>query len=363
MKSIENHALILIPAFEPDERLVHYVKKLNQYDLTPILVVDDGSGENYRSIFHSLEELGCIVLTHYTNMGKGRALKTGFSYIRDNNLGCSCIVTVDCDGQHAVEDAYRMAQTAVKHPDVLVLGIRNFKEPYIPFKSLLGNRLTSFIMFLFFGRYLPDTQTGLRAFGPMFMKALLNIPGERFEYETQMLIFCIRSKIPIVEIPILTIYEHQNKGTHFHPVKDSIKIIAVITAAFIKYVSASIVSAIIDLGLAWALFDLLRPMMQETDFLRIAAATVLSRMVSIIVNYLLNKKIVFRSTYARKHTLYRYLVLCMLSMGMSVIGVYLLHTIFHFDERAAKLICDTLLFLMNYQLQMRWVFALKGVKK
>ncbi|MED4957638.1 glycosyltransferase, partial [Paenibacillus macerans] len=74
---------ILIPAFEPDERLLNLIGQLKKMPETRIVIVDDGSGEAYRPIFDSARAAGCIVLRHEVNRGKGRALKTGFRYLLD----------------------------------------------------------------------------------------------------------------------------------------------------------------------------------------------------------------------------------------------------------------------------------------
>lgn len=362
MEILKKSRIILIPAYEPDYRLISYVKELHGHGLNDIVIVNDGSGSAFEKIFHTLEEMGCVILVHQLNRGKGMALKTGYRYIHDAYPDYTCIITADSDGQHAAEDVFLMANKALNHPDGLILGERDFKTSGIPAKSLMGNRLTSAIFALFFGRYLPDTQTGLRAFGPRLTGLMCEILGERFEYETRVLIFCIRSKIPLIEVPIQTIYENENKGTHFHPIKDSFKIISVITSDFMKFISTSILCAAVDMGLAWVMFDLLREIFTGADFIRIMIATVAARFVSIGVNYSLNKNLVFGNEHTGENSLYRYLALCAINMILSAISVYLLHTLLNMDEKIAKVICDVILFLFNYQLQSRWVFAIRGLK-
>ncbi|WP_159442064.1 bifunctional glycosyltransferase family 2/GtrA family protein [Clostridium sp. Marseille-P2415] len=356
MKQAEKHSIILIPSLEPDAKLPVYIKELNKYGLSRIVIVDDGSGGNYQNIFNALENGGCTVLRHRENLGKGTALKTGFQFIKENLNGYSCIVTVDSDGQHAAKDVYKLIKEAVCRPDALLLGVRDFKEAGVPAKSLIGNRITSAAFAALYGRYLSDTQTGLRAFGPMLMDQMLAIKGSRFEYETQVLITCIRSKIPILTIPIQTIYENENRSTHFNAVGDSLKIIRIITSDFIKFFSSSIICSAIDLGIAWALLDLLKSVLQGKDFLRIIFATVAARWVSIAANYLLNKNFVFQDKQAKGRGLIRYLILCVINILLSAAGVYILHTALGSNEKMAKMICDTGLFIFSYQIQQRWVF-------
>ncbi|MEC0123279.1 GtrA family protein [Paenibacillus pabuli] len=355
-KTKDGKTIILIPSLEPDERLLAYVRQLREYGLTNIVIVDDGSGEAYQLIFEELSEKGCVLLRHTENLGKGAALKTGFQYIGQQFDASSFVVTADSDGQHAAEDVYRLAKEARLQPDALVLGVRDFSEGGIPPKSLLGNRMTSSIFAVLYGKKLSDTQTGLRAFGPGLLAFMQDVRGTRFEYELQMLISCIQSGIPIHTMPIQVIYENGNAGTHFKAVKDSARVMGVLFSNFLRFISSSVASSVVDLGIAWFLIDFLRPMLAQQDYLRILLATVIARIISIVVNYVLNRHFVFRKEDSQG-SLWRYLTLCGLIILLSSTGVYLFHTIFFVDEKIAKFVCDALLFLLSFQLQRRWVFA------
>jgi dolichol-phosphate mannosyltransferase len=232
---LDHETIILIPSLEPTEKLIHYVDELKEYGFYRIVVVDDGSPEPYRLIFERLREQGCAVIHHAENMGKGAALKSGMHYIRANYPSYSCVVTVDSDGQHAAEDVYQVARVAKRQAGALVLGIRDFRQPHVPIKSWIGNRISSAVFALLYGRYLQDTQTGLRAFGPQVLPLMLQVPGDRFEYELQVLIACIRSGIPIVTLPIRVIYENGNAGTHFKPIRDSLSIMKVMLSHSVRF--------------------------------------------------------------------------------------------------------------------------------
>lgn len=354
--------IILIPSLEPDVKLISYVQKLKAYGLTNIIIVDDGSGEEYQSIFKTLHNDGCIILRHAENRGKGCALKTGFQYIQSNCNYFSSVVTVDSDGQHACEDVYRLAKYSYIHPNALILGVRDFSNPEIPLKSLLGNRFSSSLFAALYGRYLPDTQTGLRAFGPSALKFMLNIPGSRFEYEIQVLISCMQLGIPILTLPIQCIYFNENKGTHFKPFRDSFQIVFILLSYFIRFSFSSLMSAVIDLGIAWFLLDVFRSVLPQQDFFRIFMSTTIARLISIAMNYLLNKHFVFQRKKTGTGSLYRYLILCLLIIFLSTSGVYLLTAVFLINEKVGKVICDSLLFILSYRVQQRWVFARGGKK-
>ena len=117
---------IVIPAYEPEFCLIDYVKELEEAGFSKPLIVDDGSGAAYETIFSTLKQMGCTVLTHSVNRGKGAALKTAFQYLLDAETDLPGVITVDCDGQHTVKDVTAVKVSLSAHPDTLVLGCRNF---------------------------------------------------------------------------------------------------------------------------------------------------------------------------------------------------------------------------------------------
>jgi dolichol-phosphate mannosyltransferase len=362
MKNQNNEkVIILIPSLEPDKNLLSYVNEMKACGLIDIIIVDDGSGEAYQPIFNKLADDGCVVLHHSENRGKGCALKTGLYYIQENYNPFAYVVMVDSDGQHAIEDVVRIIELSKQNPNALTLGVRDFNKPGIPVKSLLGNRVASFMFFALYGKLLIDTQTGLRAFGVPLIEFMLAVRGNRFEYEIQMLIACLQADIAIQTIPIQVIYENNNKGTHFKPFQDSIQIMGTLFSNFLRFLSSSIISAAVDIGIAWFFLDFLRPFV-HSEYLRILAATVIARVISIGVNYLLNRNFVFQEKKAAGKSLSRYLILCVMIIIFSTTGVYGLHISFGVNEKIGKIICDTLLFILSYQVQQRWVFA-KGDTK
>ena len=144
---------LLIPSYEPEERLVGYVDDLASRGLCRIVVVDDGSGESYRGIFDRLgEKPFCTVLHHDVNKGKGAALKTGYAYIHGQMPDVAGVVTADADGQHSPDDCARMAAALVEDGDSVFIGSRDFSFGKVPFRSWIGNRWSSFTFALVLGR-------------------------------------------------------------------------------------------------------------------------------------------------------------------------------------------------------------------
>ncbi len=216
---------VIIPALNPEETLIDYVKSLLSKGFREVIVINDGSRENLSYIFSQLENLDrCTVLTHVKNRGKGRALKTGFQYYLQHFSDLSGVVTADADGQHTVEDVCKVAEKLQEVKSHLVLGIRDFKEAHVPKRSYIGNTITSFAFYLFFQQKLVDTQTGLRAIPTREIRRMIQLRGERYEYEINMLIYANKMKLPIEEVKIKTIYYNNNEGSYYKTIRDSWKI-------------------------------------------------------------------------------------------------------------------------------------------
>jgi glycosyltransferase involved in cell wall biosynthesis len=141
--------IIIIPAYKPNMGLLDIVRSLKQI-FKYLIIVNDGSGDEYLNIFHDVESMGCTVLHHYVNMGKGRALKTAFNEAihimkEHGEVSWGGVITADADGQHMIEDIVKISNILEADEDSLVLGCREFDSKQVPFKSKFGNTLTRFV--------------------------------------------------------------------------------------------------------------------------------------------------------------------------------------------------------------------------
>jgi len=222
----------LIPAYEPENTLVALIERLSS-ELRAVVVVDDGS-QKAGGIFASLPRAESVIqLTHPRNRGKGAALKTGLSGILRRFPDTLGVVTVDADGQHLPEDILRVARALTESPDRLILGVRTFAAG-TPFRSRLGNLWTCGEFFLLTGHRVRDTQTGLRGLPSALLPRLLELPGERYEYEIRMLVDCVRHLAAPVQIPITTVYADGNATSHFRPLADTFRTQRALFAAVLR---------------------------------------------------------------------------------------------------------------------------------
>ncbi|MBP0981038.1 MAG: bifunctional glycosyltransferase family 2/GtrA family protein [Oscillospiraceae bacterium] len=349
---------VIIPSLDPDEKLNNVVNGLLARGFEDIVIVNDGSRAENRFRFDELAKLPqCTVLTHEQNRGKGAALKTAFDYVIKNRKNCIGVITADGDDQHHPDDIANIANELQNQPEkALILGVRNFSQSDVPFRSRFGNRMTSLLFSLLCRRHITDTQTGLRAIPFEYLEKFLLLEGDRFEFETNMLLSLSPLKIPLREVTIRTIYIDDNQTSHFKPFADSMRILRLL----FSFSASSLICAGADILLFWLMMKLLGGAALRDSTL---IATAVARAVSSILNFFLNKTAVFNCKSKTAATLCRYYLLCGCQLLCSWAGVWGLCAAFGANSVIAKLIVDTILFFISFFIQRNWVFAAKNSQK
>lgn len=355
-KYYNNMVTIIIPTYNPDDKFLAFLLELKNNGYNNIIVVDDGSRDNTRHYFITAKEkFNCKIVSHSINLGQGRAYKSGFNYylseIRlggyyENTIG---IIQCDCDGQHHIDDINKCVELLRRNPEKLVLGIRDFSDKSIPFRSRFGNRCTSFVFKFFCGMDLKDTQTGLKGIPKSFIPVLMETSGERFEYASSCLLETKRRGIDILQFPIQTIYINGNETSHFNPILDSIRVYSLIA----KYLVSSLSAFIADI-IAFSFFMIVTKTLMPESYIIIS--TYLAKVISCTYSFIINKKLVFTYEGDGASTMAKFLMLCVVQATLSGFLTNSLSRFMQWNEVFSKIIIDTLLFFFSFQVQDRWVF-------
>jgi putative flippase GtrA len=343
-----NQALI-IPIYQPNDKVLPFLKSFAPNDFTRFIVVDDGSGENYDPIFEEIKKLpNFLVLSYPDNGGKGHALKMAFSLILKVCPDVEGVVTADGDGQHLKEDILHVRDELALHPTSLVMGVRDFSGKNVPTHNRLGNRFSSFFFHLSSGVKLGDTQTGLRGIPGNLFALALESEGERYEYEMNFLNEAVKMA-PLIQVKITTVYD-DNKSSHFHPFRDSVRIYK----TPLLYLLEALTSWGIDEGL-FALFTAIGP---DAMLYKVLVGVVAARVISGSYNFILNYLLVFnnRGGFARK--LMKYTLVFLINMGLSF-GLTYAFSFLPTSLVFIKFVVDIVLFIANYFVSKAWIFAKK----
>lgn len=304
--------IALVTAYQAAEQFLLLLEEAKNSGFE-LLVVDDGSGENFRKVFRAAARYG-TVLCHAGNKGKGQAIKTGLSYIREHCPRDCTVVTMDANGQHRVVDAKRSCKIAQDNPDTLVLGSRK-----------------------------------LLAFSAKLIPQLLAVPGERYEYEMNALLACSRTGIPILDEESDIPYIDGNAVSHFDTVKDSWRVYKEI----LKFSAASLISFLVDYGL----YSMLTVRTAGWGSTRsILISNVGARIVSACVNYIINRSLVFQSKGGVVRSAVQYAVLAGGILAGNTIVLSFLADDLGINRYAAKLITELIFFLMSWLLQRKIIF-------
>lgn len=350
----KNDIVIMIPAYNPDEKFISFLKDLTFSGYEKIIVIDDGSRQETKHYFtDAVSDYGCSLVQHSVNLGQGRAYKSGFNYylnhIKDKYINTLGLIQCDCDGQHHIEDIDKCVDLLRSNSNQFILGVRDFTDKSIPLRSRFGNRCTSWIFKFFCNLNLRDTQSGLKGIPASFIPMLMETPGERFEYASSVLLETKKQGIEIIQFPIQTIYINNNATSHFNPLLDSIRIYSLI----LKYLMSSLSSFVIDIVIYSLFITLLRGVSAEYY---IIISTYLAKVFSCTYGYFVNKRLVFKSKGNPVKTGIEFFLLCIIQSTCSgfITRGFVYLTLW--NEVLCKIIVDTTLFFISFQIQNRWIF-------
>lgn len=281
---------VIIPALNPDEGLREIVERNWELE-NQIILVDDGSDKKYERLFWELGEK-CIVLHHEENRGKGEAIKTALKYIKEELWECRVVGIMDADGQHLPDDMEKLLMKAAAEPMALIVGRRTI-DRNVPWKSRMGNLITRRIFRMKTGVEVSDTQTGLRAFSTRLLDFMLDIEGERYEYEMNVLVTCAKANIPIIEVPIETIYHDKgNSCSHFRKVRDSVRIYRqLLKFSFVSF-SSFLLDYVMLAGLILVLNNILLQIFLAV-YIPLYPAKILTECTLFLISWLIQKKLIF----------------------------------------------------------------------
>ncbi|MBA3011443.1 MAG: bifunctional glycosyltransferase family 2/GtrA family protein [Proteobacteria bacterium] len=352
-----NKPLVLIPVYKPDQQILsHIIEQVRRFDIAGILLVNDGSGPEYDAVFAYLTAAYEItLLEHGRNLGKGAALRTGFAHINQHNVLCSHVITMDADGQHLPRDVKKVMADAIKHPEALVLGVREFKGK-IPFRSRLGNTATYLIFRGLVGQTVTDTQTGLRAVPVGRLDQLIRLSSDRYAYELEMLLTLIQDSVTVREVPITTVYENNNSTSSFRPISDSILIyktlllwwLAFRFKQMLKYSLSGIFSTIADFGAYILLIHF------SVGFV---GASILARFLSVLIHFSANKYFTFSYRDAPNFAeIGKYIMVAIFNLSASILLIFIFIRYFFMGEVVAKVAAQLILFFLTYALLNGFVF-------
>jgi len=215
----------------------------------------------------------------------------------------------------------------------------------VPLRSKIGNSATVGFFALATGARVADTQTGLRGFTPQILDWLLQIPGDKYEYEFSMLLRATRADVELVQVPIVKVYEPGNPTSHFRPLQDS----ALIYAPLLAFLASSFLTGfLVDAIALFVLVGMGAPLL---------AAVIGARVISALTNFTVNRMLMHDggARPSASSSLVRYAVL---AVGILAANAALMETLTGLGVSllVAKILTELILIPVSFAVQRRWVF-------
>jgi glycosyltransferase involved in cell wall biosynthesis len=220
----QGRILAMIPAHDEAPRIGPVVSSAAR--LVPVLVVDDGSGDETAAV---AERAGARVIRQTPNQGKGAALRTGFRVALAE--GAEAVVTLDADGQHDPADIPRIVAAARRSPGWIVIGARLADRKKIPPLRYFANRFANFWIAWAAGYPIEDSQSGFRVY-PASLLARVRVPHgptKGFVFESEILIAASRLGYQSVPVRVAAIYPPEGRPSHFRQFVDVERIVRMVT--------------------------------------------------------------------------------------------------------------------------------------
>lgn len=125
---------------------------------------------------------------------------------------------------------------------------------------------------------------------------------------------------------------------------------------FIMYTVSAGISFVLDLTLFTIFARLLNPSIGDSSIL---LGTVIARIISSFINYLMNRNKVFnknQSNLCDTKTLIKYYILVAIQLCVSALSVFLIHKVIKIDATLIKIPIDIIIFIINYFVQKYLIF-------
>ena len=213
-------SVAIIPAYNEEVALGSIILRTLQY-VDEVIIVNDGSDDKTVDV---AKLAGAEIINHATNLGKGEALKSGFSAIGDVDV----VVTIDGDGQHNPDEIPSLIKPIIEDGADLVNGSRymNGPEENTPAYRRVGQQVLDNATNISAGIKVTDSQSGFRAFSPAACK-VFRFYDTGFGIESEMLVDVAEAGLKIVEVPITVRYDVD--GSTKNPVTHGVGVLLKIT--------------------------------------------------------------------------------------------------------------------------------------
>ena len=352
---------VIIPLSAPDEATAGYIEDLIKNKIEDIILVA-GNEKAHREFTEKAALRSEVTVICAKKPGRGAAIREAFRFLSENRKDTDGAICCTEDGRYPYEALDICIKAFEENPGCVICGARDLENENAPAKKRAGSKISSLIYRFATGIRLKDTQSSLRLIPADQFEYFAKLAGKSKGYETRMIIGIMNKKIPYTEVSVPFVYTDENVRENFRSFKDRIIVYSIVLAYFLKFAISSVSSYLIDMGIYALLLYFLENRLSVGS--QVLVCTVVSRVISSLFNFTLNRKTVFKATDNLAASTVRYYIIAVIKLAASYALIYFftdLLCITGFAQLIIKAIVDIVLFLFSFQFQKNWVFKNKNV--
>lgn len=352
---------MIIPLSAPDEATAGYIEDLIKNKAEDIILVTDNE-KSHEDFLRKAADHSEVTVVYAKKPGRGAAIREAFRFLSENRKDTDGALCCEEDGRYPYEALDICIKAFEKDPGCVVMGSRDPEKENIPVKKRACSKISGLVYRFATGIRLKDTQSSLRLIPAGYFEYFAKLPGKSKDYETRMLIGIMNKKISYTEVSVPVISHDEKDRKNLSTFKDRIIVYSIVLAYFLKFAISSVSSYLIDMGIYALLLFFLENRLSVGG--QVLVCTVVSRIISSLFNFTINRKTVFKATDKLAAATVRYYIIAVIKLAASYALIYFftdLLGITGFAQLIIKALVDIVLFLFSFQFQKNWVFKNKNV--
>lgn len=348
---------VVIKVRYPAQSTVKFIERLCEYGFEDIILLVTNKSQMTAERMGILSERLSFQLIMNDGKREDVALREVLDNIEDSREDIIGVVIVDGNHGYCAEDVMTVARELSGSPDKIVFGCRSDQD----------SRLLSvkFIYTFFLGNNISDVLTDIKGVPMTCLDAVKETKGVGMAYNTRLFIIMNKYKLEYVTVPVS---EDDNGDIIESEIIDFwliLKIYWIVFKKVISFLICSLASTLVDISLFNVVLYFTKGALTKKK--SIFLSTIIARVISSLFNYTMNRKTVFASNESVGKSMRRYYILAVSQMLVSSVLVSALTTAIKADNQGMvtviKMIVDTVLFFISYNIQKKWVFGNKGTAK